>query len=112
MNSVYGEGPNGEITTRQLNQQEKAYRGDEMINEAITEGQRTTTQAIRRPQGARQSRGRTAPMGINDMSLDEQLGALAEVGGEDQQKLYDSITDPKRQRDILEIVDKDSRDDR
>tara|TARA_Y100000034_G_scaffold37734_1_gene46377 strand:+ start:10341 stop:11252 length:912 start_codon:yes stop_codon:yes gene_type:complete len=111
MNTIYGAGPNNEITVQQLQQQEMAYRGNEMINEGVSDGAAQTIQAIQQNGTTRTPSGTAAgPESIVDMSIDDQMDTLAEFRGEEQQALFEKLS-PERQKAILRRVDQDGMDE-
>lgn len=103
MNTIVGNGEAGEITYDQLVAQEKAFRGDEMINEALSEGQGRTLDTISGASRTRTTTGRGAATSINDMGIDEQIAAIGE--SDDPERTFYQINDEKRRDAILAQLD-------
>lgn len=105
MNTVWGQGENGEITPQQLEAGEWAVRGPEMAGQAASNAQGRTIRQMADGQGARSPSRRGGTVAFEDMTIDEQVADLGDDSLSDEQRvaLFRKLPDDRKRQILMRI---------
>lgn len=105
MNTIWGQGENGEITAEQLEAGEWAVRGPEMAGEAASNVQGRTIRQMSNNAGARSPSNRGSSTSFEDMSIDDQVSDLGDSSLSDDQRvsLFRKLPDDRKRQILMRI---------